>query len=236
LISAVLFDWGGTLTTFHNVDLIDAWRVAAEVLAPDRVDEVAAEREVWSRTATTMRSARTADVLRTASEAVGLPVEEALHLTAVERYLDHWAPVSRARDDARKVLHALRDRGLRTGLLSNTHWPRAQHEAWLERDGLLDLLDSRVYTSDLDHVKPHPDAFGALLAAVGVAPEHAVFVGDRMHDDVAGAKGLGMHAVWVRNDATPRTDLEPGHQHAPDAVIDELTELVDVVDRWCQDG
>jgi hypothetical protein len=37
LIEAVLFDWGGTLTTFHNVDMIDAWRVAAEVLAPDRV-------------------------------------------------------------------------------------------------------------------------------------------------------------------------------------------------------
>src|SRR5213079_2637846 len=53
-IEAVLFDWGGTLTTFHSVDMIDAWRVAAEVLAPDRVDEVAqallaAEGEVWDR-------------------------------------------------------------------------------------------------------------------------------------------------------------------------------------------
>src|SRR5213075_2467262 len=50
-VEAVLFDWGGTLTTFHTVDMIDAWRVAAEVLAPDRVDEVSqalltAEREV----------------------------------------------------------------------------------------------------------------------------------------------------------------------------------------------
>ena len=80
MIQAVLFDWGGTLTTFHNVDMIDAWRVAAEVLAPDRVDDVAeallaAEREVWSRTTSTMRSATTAEVLRTASDAVGMPVE-----------------------------------------------------------------------------------------------------------------------------------------------------------------
>ncbi|HET6815971.1 MAG TPA: HAD family hydrolase [Mycobacteriales bacterium] len=235
MISAVLFDWGGTLTTFHNVDMIDAWRVAAEVLAPDNVDEVAeallaAEHEVWARTTSTMRSARTAEVLRRASEAVGLPVEETLHLKAVERYLDHWAPVSHARDDARTTLHSLKDRGLRTGLLSNTHWPRQQHEEWLARDGLLDLLDERVYTSDLEHVKPHPEAFGALLDTLGVNPADAVFVGDRLHDDIAGAKGLGMRAVWVRNDVVPPYDVEP------DATIDQLGELVGVVDGWIAAG
>jgi putative hydrolase of the HAD superfamily len=235
VIEAVLFDWGGTLTTFHNVDMIDAWRVAAEVLAPERADEVAAallaaEREVWSRTSTTMRSATTAEVLLTASESVGLPVEAALHTKAVNRYLDHWAPTSKSRPDARPVLHALRERGLRTGLLSNTHWPRATHEEWLARDGILDLLDARVYTSDLEHVKPHPEAFGELLDAVGVKPDRAVFVGDRLHDDVAGAKEVGMRAVWMRNDVVPSYDVRP------DAVIDRLTELVDVVDGWCQPG
>ena len=235
MIDAVLFDWGGTLTTFHNVDMIDAWRVAAEVLAPDRVDEVAealltAEREIWARTSTTMRSATTHEVLATASASVGLPIEETLHTKAIGRYLDHWAPTSRARPDARGVLHALKERGLKTGLLSNTHWPRRQHEEWLARDGLLDLLDARVYTSDLEHVKPHPEAFGALLADVGVEPARAVFVGDRLHDDVAGAKELGMRAVWIRNDVVPSYDIEP------DATIEELSELVAVVDRWRQPG
>jgi len=235
VLDAILFDWGGTLTTFHAVDMIDAWRVAAEVLAPDRADEVAeallaAERDVWARTTTTLRSATTGEVLRTASESVGLPVEDVLHRRAVESYLEHWAPVSRARADARRVLHGLRDRGLRTGLLSNTHWPRRVHEEWLARDGLLDLLDARVYTSDLDVVKPHPDAFRVLLDAVGVAPERAVFVGDRLHDDITGAAALGMRTVWVRNDAVPKVDA------APDAVITELEELLDVVDRWRQAG
>jgi HAD superfamily hydrolase (TIGR01509 family) len=232
---AVLFDWGGTLTTFHNVDMLDAWQVAAEVLAPDRVDEVAAallaaERDVWARTATTMRSARTAEVLRAASEAVGVDVEEALHEQAVVRYLEHWAPTSRARPDARPTLHALKQRGLRTGLLSNTHWPRRTHEDWLARDGILEMLDARVYTSDLEHVKPHATAFQALLDAVGVAAGDAVFVGDRPHDDIAGAKALGMRAVWVRNDVVPSYDVEP------DAVIDELADLVAVLDSWRQDG
>jgi putative hydrolase of the HAD superfamily len=231
VIEAVLFDWGGTLTTFHSVDLIDAWRVAAEVLAPERVEEVAeallaAERAVWSRTETTMRSATTREVMQAASEAIGLPVEEALHDAAVSSYLDSWAPTSVARPAARGVLHGLRERGLRTGLLSNTHWPRHRHEQWLARDGLLDLLDARVYTSDLEHVKPHADAFAALLTAVDVDPARAVFVGDRPWDDIAGAKQLGMRTVWMRNDSVPSYDVEP------DAAIDELSELVEVVDDW----
>lgn len=234
-LKAVLFDWGGTLTEFHSIDMIDAWRVAAQVLAPERVDEVAdalleAEREVWERTTSSLLSATTAEVLRNASAAVGLPVDEVLHDDAILSYLEHWAPTTRARNDAVEVLTALRARGLRTGLLSNTHWPREVHEEYLVRDRLLDLLDARVYTSDLAHVKPHPDAFAALLTEVGVDPADAVFVGDRLHDDIGGAAALGMRTVWVRNDAVPRAEA------VPDAVIDELQELVAVVDAWSQPG
>lgn len=229
MIRAVLFDWGGTLTTFHSVDMLDAWRVAASVLAPDDIDRVAsalldAEHEVWARTTGTLRSATTAEVLRTASAAVGLPVDDVLHDRAVTSYLDHWAPTTVARQSARAMLHGLRARDLRTGLLSNTHWPRAQHESWLARDGLLDLLDARVYTSDLDVVKPHEDAFRALLDAVGVEPAEAVFVGDRLWDDVYGAARVGMRTVWIRNDEVPAYDV------TPDAVIDDLDDLLAVVD------
>lgn len=230
-IDAVLFDWGGTLTRFHSVDMIDAWRVAAQVLAPQRAEDVAAallaaEHEVWQRTTTSLRSATTAEVLHNAAAAVGLPVDEVLHEQAVVAYLQHWAPTTHARDDAAKVLTQLRERRLRTGLLSNTHWPSRWHEDWLERDGLLGLLDARVYTSELEHVKPHPTPFRVLLDRVRAAPGRAVFVGDRLHDDVNGAAALGMRTVWVRNDAVPRVDAHP------DAVIDELSELVDVIDRW----
>lgn len=231
MIDAVVFDWGGTITTYHSVDMIDAWRVAAAVLAPDRIDEVAdallaAERDVWARTETTMESATTTDVLRAASEAVQLPVDEALHLSAVESYLNHWAPTTIARADARRTMHALRDRQLRIGLLSNTHWPRKQHEEWLARDGLIDLIDTRVYTSDLSHMKPHPIAFQTVLDELSIAAESTVFVGDRLMDDVFGAKRLGMRTVWMRNDAVPSYDVEP------DASIDELSELPAVIDTW----
>lgn len=231
VIRAVLFDWGGTLTSFHSVDFIDAWRVAADVLAPDRADEVAqallaAESEVWARTETTMRSARIDEVLVNASRAVDLPIEETVHQLATAAYFDHWTPTTGARADARQTLTALKERGLVTGLLSNTHWPREQHEQWLRRDGIADLLDARVYTSDLDHVKPHPEAFRALLSVIDVQPEAAVFVGDRLWDDVNGARQLGMRTIWIRNDEVPFYEVEP------DAVVDELGDVVGVVDDW----
>lgn len=235
MIKAVLFDWGGTLTSFHSVDLIDAWRVVAEVLAPDRVDEVAtallaAEAEVWERTTTTMRSARIHEVLVDASRAVDLPVEDTVHQLATAAYFDHWTPTTGARDDAQQTLAALKQRGLLTGLLSNTHWPREQHEQWLRRDGIDDLLDARVYTSDLEHVKPHPEAFRALLSQLHVVPEAAAFVGDRLWDDVNGAQQLGMRTIWVRNSEVPPYDVEP------DALVDELGEVVEIVDGWLADA
>jgi HAD superfamily hydrolase (TIGR01509 family) len=233
-VDAVIFDWGGTLTPFHTVDLLDLWRVAARVLAaedPEKVEEVAAalaasESRWWADVGETGRSGTTADVLVAASRATGLDVDAAIHSAAVEAHLDAWTPHTVTDPEAAPLLEALRERGIRTGLLSNTHWPRAWHERWLERDGVLDLIDVRVYTSDLEHTKPHPEAFLTVLRGLGIAPEAAVFVGDRPVDDISGAKALGMRAVLI-----PGSDV-PAHPVVPDARITRLSELLPLVDGW----
>lgn len=46
--------------------------------------------------------------------------------------------------------------------------------------------------------KPHPSIFRDALAALGVKPEEALFVGDSPHEDIVGAKGVGMDVAWVR--------------------------------------
>ena len=56
-------------------------------------------------------------------------------------------------------------RGIRVGVLSNTIWtPRLPPEVF-ERDGVLDLLDGDVYSSEIDVRKPHPEAFRAACDA-----------------------------------------------------------------------
>ena len=231
-LDAVIFDWGGTLTPFHDVDLLDLWRVAARVLAPERAEQVAAalaaaEREWWTRAVADNRSGTTAEVVAAAAEMTGLDVDAALHEAALTAHLEAWTPHTLADPQAVPLLTALRQRGLRTGLLSNTHWPRDWHEKWLARDGILDLIDARVYTSDLQHLKPHPQAFGAVLEALGdLDPERTVFVGDRPLDDISGAKRMGMRAVLLPN------DVVPGYDVTPDATIDRLGDLLPLIEAW----
>jgi putative hydrolase of the HAD superfamily len=232
VLEAVVFDWGGTLSRFVSAELVDAWRLAARHLAPEREDEVTAalvafEEEFWSTTATDQRSTTLSELLAAGSARLGLDVAEALLEEAAVRHLDAWTEHVAHHPDAAPTLRALRARGLRLGLLSNTHWPRSFHEHFLERDGLADLIDVRLYTSEMPFQKPHPSAFEAALRALDVScPARAVFVGDRPWDDITGAQRMGMRAVLRRNPLVPEYDV------APDAVIDQLRELIDVVDGW----
>ena len=77
-------------------------------------------------------------------------------------------------------------------------------------------------------MKPHPSAFGAALDALGLDdPARAVFVGDRPFDDIHGARQVGMRAVAAAQTVRSRdNDVEP------DAVIRQLSELLDVIDGW----
>lgn len=230
--TAVIFDWGGTLTPFHDIDLLDLWRVAADILAPDRAAELAlalagAERAWWDSAVVTGRSGTTAEVLSAAARSTGIDIDAALHEEALGAHLEAWTDHTFTDPDAAPLLRALRERGLRTGLLSNTHWPRVWHERWLARDGILDLLDARVYTSELEFVKPHAPAFQAVLGALRIEdPATAVFVGDRPHDDISGAKAIGMRAVLLPNSVVPAYNV------VPDATIGRLSDLLPLVDGW----
>jgi len=107
-------------------------------------------------------------------------------------------------------------------------WPRSWHEAVFRRDGLLGMIDGAVYSSEIPWAKPHPEAFRAAMAAVGVAdPGACVFVGDRPYDDVHGAKSAGMRAVLI-----PHSDVPPYDGARPDAVIHRLSELPPLIEAW----
>jgi putative hydrolase of the HAD superfamily len=232
-LKAVVFDWGGTLTPWHDIDLADLWSAASRVLAPDGAEHLTAalvqvEREFWECSAA-MRgnhSIRLADIVHLAAARTGVEIEDGLRHSALGAYLEAWTPHTFAQHDAGDVLRQLRAKGLRLGLLSNTHWPPEWHERILQRDGLLELIDARVYTSELAHTKPHREAFQAIITRLAVEPQHAVMVGDRPIDDIAGARAIGMRAVLLPNNAVPAGPV------APDATINTLSDLLPVIDHW----
>ena len=234
-IDAVIFDWGGTLADYAAIELIDMWRIAARHLAGhipigegeilNRLADV--EARMWARTTTDARAASLSDLLTEATHELGADVTTAVLEEAGTHYLDAWTPHIVHDAQAVATLTALRERGLRIGLLSNTHWPPAYHEHFLQRDGLGGLIDARAYTSEMTYMKPHPEAFRHALDAVQVEDaSRAVFVGDRLFDDVFGAQRAGMRAVHRVN------PLVPGYDVRPDATIVRLEELVPVIDGW----
>jgi putative hydrolase of the HAD superfamily len=142
-----------------------------------------------------------------------------------------WEPHTFLDPDVPELWSALRERGIRIGVLSNTMWSREEHERIFARDGVLDLIDGAVYSSEIPVTKPHREAFAAALNAVGEDdPGRAVFVGDRPFDDIHGAKSAGMRAVLVPHSVIP-DDQQPVVGEA-DAVIQRLADLLPVIDAW----
>jgi putative hydrolase of the HAD superfamily len=222
-VEAVIFDWGGTLTPWHTIDPRDSWLAATG--DPDAAARLAAaEDSAWLRARDENRSATLAGVL----EAAGIDADDRL----VANYHAWWDPHTLTDPDVPELFGWLRGAGIRIGILSNTIWPRERHEGIFARDEVLALIDGAVYTSELAWTKPHPEAFRAALAAVGVAdPRRAVFVGDRLFDDIHGAQAVGMRAVLVPHSDVPH--WQRGHSEGtPDAVIERLADLKGVIEAW----
>jgi putative hydrolase of the HAD superfamily len=234
-VRAVLFDWGGTLTPWHTVDLGEQWQVYARRYASDPAAAsalaariLAAEGAAWRRILDGGGSAHLAEVLA----AAGVDTDHPGHLAALAAYEEFWEPHTLTDPDVGPLFSGLRARGVRVGVLSNTIWSREYHERVFARDGVLGLVDGAVYTSEIDHVKPHPGAFRAAMAAVGVDdPAACVYVGDRLFEDVHGAQRVGMRAVLVPHSDIPAGQQVPVDVH-PDGVAHCLLDVLALVDRW----
>ncbi|HEY6931838.1 MAG TPA: HAD family hydrolase [Marmoricola sp.] len=230
-IDAVIFDWGGTLTAWHDIDFHEeSLALAQAVVGVDHEVHVSASRlheaaaTVWGWSRDEQRSATIADLF----EVAGLDHDPEL-LTA---YHDFWEPHTLTDPDVAPLWQGLHDRGVRVGVLSNTIWPRSWHEEFFRRDGVLHLLDGDVYTSEIGCTKPAAEAFRAAMGAVGVEdPGRCVYVGDRLYDDVWGAQQAGMRTIHVPHSQIP--DGQRGHTDGePDAVVQRLAEVAEVIRSW----
>ena len=164
-LDAVLFDWGGTLTPWRTIDPEGGVGVArcgrrrrTGTRRPPRHWCRAAE-QVWARSRDEHSSATIEEICRIA----GVPYDDE-HL---DGYRAFWEPATVTDADVPELFGWLRGEGIKVGVLSNTVWPRAWHEDIFVRDGIDELIDGAVYTSDIAWTKPAPEAFLAAMEAVG---------------------------------------------------------------------
>ncbi|MBN1426777.1 MAG: HAD family hydrolase [Anaerolineae bacterium] len=242
-LKAILFDLGGTLIHYHDPQAdnlkhpfrrvtVLGIRAVMEHLAPkgftpSQIEQLTGTigrhidqsyRAMWIE----RRGGCIEASIQAGLSEIDMIVDEA-SWTAARHHLYH--PVDQtvsARKGIRATLDALRDKGYRLGVISNTFWAADLHDRHLAEHGLLDFFPVRVYSSETPYQKPHPSIFLTALEQMGIRAEEAVYVGDRIDVDVAGAQQVGMRGILIRSPYLP-ADLDG---HVPDAIIEELPDLI----------
>jgi putative hydrolase of the HAD superfamily len=95
-----------------------------------------------------------------------------------------------------ETIAALRERGLKTGLI--TVCSEDVVSLWEETD-FHGLFDAEVFSAAVGLRKPDPRIYRIALEQLGVDAQDAMFVGDGANDELAGAERVGMTAVGVES-------------------------------------
>jgi putative hydrolase of the HAD superfamily len=239
VLEAVLFDWGDTLFHFaYEDDLLErGWADGLAVLGrdglPDESETAAVFREHYLPLLVGTDSLDELEYPGVVVEVLGRfgiePTEEELERFLVAEHAA-WAPARQLGAHTHSLLDSIRDRGLKTGLVSNAFDPEWLLLQDLEAMGLRERLDVAVFSSAVGKRKPHPLIFETALQGLGVAPADALFVGDRRYPDMQGAKELGMttvQAFWFHAD-TSEEGMEGDYEaFTPMDVLNIVRRLID---------
>jgi HAD superfamily hydrolase (TIGR01509 family) len=241
-LRAVLFDFGHTLVDFRRTEeaLMEAYtQIRARIEAVgymempeilDLIERVAGGIDQVVAASYEERRLEELDIVtvfRESLEAIGftLPADVIDAIVA----MDHSAYTNSmaVRPETLEALERLAGAGYVMGLVSNIALLPHLMRADLETFGLARYVSAAAFSSEVGVRKPHPAIFRTVLDELAVGPSEAVFVGDRLADDVAGASDLGMRTVLTHEFRRE----EPG-EIRPDAVIDTLAQLPELLEGW----
>jgi len=232
-VNGVLFDYGRTLVTFRypTDDLLrvlddfrprietalgirapEAQKILEDVLLPleeyigsmseDEVDYMDVYRETWQR--------------------AGLTLPDDLLHEILDAEQQCWDRAVEVDGDAVQILTWLRERGIRSGVCSNAPFPPEMMRRQVASNGITELVDAIVFSSEVGRRKPAPEVYQAAIDAIGTTPQQTVFVGDRVREDYEGPRAVGMRAVVV----TAHAEDEPRDGVPTIASLAELMSLL----------
>ncbi len=193
--SALLFDFGGTLDAegvtwkdrFYRLAGLEGLHVSQAEFDPAFYGATDSLEGVIPRSAGLRETVeRVADGL-----AVRLGRENALLRKIGDRFLDDSL---RQLAQSAALLSRLRER-YRIGIVSNFY---GNIQAVCDEAGLTPSITVAVDSTVVGCKKPDPRIFQAALDPLQASPAEAVFVGDSLRRDMAGARAMGMRHVWLR--------------------------------------
>lgn len=191
MLRAVVFDLWNTLAFWPEEEsrrLRRRWAASLGV-APEAIDELWYAPGAYER----RESGPIADALAAVHTSLGVNGDVAALLESrLEVARRALVPIP----GAVETLGELRVRGFRLGLVSNCTEEVAL--VW-DESPFAELFDAAVFSATAGCMKPDRRIYEQMLAALGVAAEEALFVGDGANDELEGARRVGMTAVLVRH-------------------------------------
>jgi putative hydrolase of the HAD superfamily len=134
--------------------------------------------------------------------------------------------VFQLRPDVDGLLRRLRERGLTLGIVANQ--PEVARER-LARVGIGDLFAYEGLSGSTGLRKPDLRAFHAAADSLGAPPTDCIMVGDRIDNDIAPAKSLGMATILFRA-GRHRKQRARSPAEEPDVVVTDVMELEAAID------
>jgi putative hydrolase of the HAD superfamily len=205
-VDAVLFDYGRTLVTFDYptqdlLGLLERFRPdieravgapapAADALLRDVLMPL--EEQIESPGEDEVAYAK---VYRDAWRRAGLDLPDELLHRILDAEQQCWDRAVRLDPDAVETLRWLKTRGVKRAVCSNAPFPPEMMLRQVTSNGVAELMDAVLFSSQLGRRKPAPDIYHAALKSVGVPADRALFVGDRVREDYEGPLAVGMRAV-----------------------------------------
>ena len=217
-VEAVLFDYGRTLVTFDypTDDLLKVLRAFSPRIAEASSKPVPSPEELLKEVLLPLEDqvASTSEdevdymsVFTAAWQRAGLHLPYELLYEILDAEQLCWDRAAQVDPDALQVLSWLGARGFKRALCSNAPFPPSMMQRQVDSNGVGELVDAVVFSSQVGRRKPAPEIYRATLSALGVAAEKALFVGDRVREDFDGPRSLGMSAIVCTKYATePVTD------------------------------
>ncbi|EMI19454.1 Haloacid dehalogenase-like hydrolase domain protein [Rhodopirellula maiorica SM1] len=141
-----------------------------------------------------------------------LDVSHPQNLTDIQRDLDADVDNAARFADSLPALQSLRDRGLRTALISNLASP---YKRAVDLLNLEPLFDTILYSCDVGLAKPNPDIYRHALSKLNTTAESTLMVGDSQRSDVDGPMAVGIRGFLIDRNG----------QSSGDSVLRALTDV-----------
>lgn len=218
-IRAVLFDLDDTL--YERKVAFKGWaetfvRMYNDSLTDLQVTQTVTELETLDANGYGDRHRFVAELTKQFPTVTGSPVE------ILETFRVGFLEQISLTPEIRELLQALQVEEIPFGIITNgSTIPQTRK---IKHLGLDTFTDCIFISESFGVKKPHPAIFHAAAECLNVPPEHIVFAGDHLENDIMGAKRAGMQTAWLHYGNTFRRE-----EVAADYLLYSITELADIL-------